>query len=345
MNKSPVELGFRMPAEWEKQEAVWFSWPVNRSTWPEIFESIPLAFAKMVAAVTRFEEVRINCPHRLQEIARGSLMEAKTDLERVRFFDHETDDAWCRDHGPIFLRNDMTGEVAVTDWQYNAWGGKYPPFDNDNRIPEKIAAALGLRRFSIPVVLEGGSIEVDGQGQLLTTEACLLNPNRNPHLSRAQIEEVMAENLGVRHFLWLRDGIVGDDTDGHIDDICRFFRPDALVAVREENPRDDNYRILKENEERLSSFRTAQGKPFELCFLPMPDPVWRDNLRLPASYANYLVINDAVLVPAFRQPHKDGCAREILGHCFPGREILLIDCLDLVLGLGTVHCVSQQQPA
>lgn len=342
---SPATQGFRAPAEWEPQEALWLSWPVNRKTWPGHFEGVPAKFAEIAATISRFQKVRINCVRTLQDEARRLMAEAGADAARIEFFDHVTNDAWCRDHGPIFIKNDCTGEVAITDWQYNAWGGKYPPFDEDNQIPRRIAEALGLRRFEIPMVLEGGSIEIDGEGQLLTTEACLLNKNRNPHLSREQIEQRLCENLGVDRILWLHDGIVGDDTDGHIDDLARFYRPDGIVTVMEENESDPNFPILRENWERLQDLRTRDGRSFELQRLPMPGPVLCDGERLPASYANYLVINGAVLLPVFRQPKADGLAIEVLQGCFPGREIVPIDCVDLVLGLGALHCISQQQPA
>lgn len=345
MSDSPSSCGFRVPAEWERQEAVWLSWPVNRKTWPGHFEPIPGKFAEIAAAITPYEKVRINCERSGQEEARRLIEAAGADLARVEFFDHVINDSWCRDHGPIFVKNDRTGEVAITDWQYNAWGGKYPPFDRDNEIPRRIAEALGLRRFEVPLVLEGGSIEVDGEGQLLTTEACLLNKNRNPHLTRGKIEESLCRNLGVDRILWLHDGIVGDDTDGHIDDLARFFRPDAIVTVIEEDETDPNCAILRENLERLKSLRTRDDRPFELRTLPMPLPVYCDGERLPASYANYLIINEAVLLPVFRQPERDGLAAEILADCFPGRTIVPIDCVDLVLGLGALHCISQHQPA
>lgn len=333
-----------MPAEWEPQEAVWLSWPHNRDTWPGYFESIPAVFADIGAAITRYQKLRVNGAAALKPDALRLLREAGACMERVEWFDHETNDSWCRDHGPIFVRNPSTREVALTDWQYNAWGGKYPPFDLDNRIPGKIADAIGLRRFACDMVLEGGSIEVDGQGQLLTTEACLLHPNRNPHLTREQIEDALRRGLGVHTIHWVGDGIIGDDTDGHIDDLTRFFRPDGLLTVVEPNTDDPNHPILQENLERLQSLRTPDGRPFTIRELPMPAPCHREGQRMPASYANFLVINGAVLLPVFRQPGTDKEAAEILADAFPGREIIPIDALDLVWGLGTLHCISQQQP-
>jgi len=343
--KTPAELGFRMPAEWEPQEAVWLSWPHRRSTWPGNFRPIPRVFSRVAAAISHREEVRINVARELRPRARALLVAAGADMANVSFHLNPTNDAWCRDHGPIFVRRDRTGEVAVTDWEYNAWGGKYPPFDRDNRVPSRIADALGLRRFKAGMVLEGGSIDVNGRGLLLTTEACLLNPNRNPGLSRAQIEDRLRAFLGIHTVLWLGDGIAGDDTDGHVDDLTRFTGEHSVVTVVERRRRDINFRALSENMERLRSIRTPSGGRLRILELPMPDPVVREGVRLPASYANFLVVNGAVLMPAFRQPRRDREAAEVLASAFPGRDIIAIDCLELVWGLGTLHCISQQQPS
>ena len=342
--KTPTALGFRMPAEWEPQSAVWLSWPHNRRTWPGNFRPIPEKFAEIAATISRFEEVRINIARPLQKRAWSLLNHAKADLAKVELYAHPTNDAWCRDHGPIFVKHGRTGEVALTDWKYNAWGGKYPPFDLDNTIPTKIARALKLRRFVISRVLEGGSIDVNGAGSLLTTEACLLNPNRNPSLTRAQIEQLLRDNLGVQQVIWLGDGIVGDDTDGHVDDLSRFYSANGIVTAVESNLRDANYAALKINRERLRDLRTPSGGEIRIVELPMPAPCFFKGQRLPASYANFLIINGAVLMPAFRQPRRDAQAAEVLAGCFPGREIIPIDCRELVWGLGTLHCISQQQP-
>lgn len=334
-----------MPAEWEPQEAIWLSWPHNLETWPGQFRPIPGVYAEIVRHISRFQEVRINCAARLQDRARRLCARAGADMARVAFFDHPTNDAWCRDHGPIFVKNDRTGEVAVTDWAYNAWGDKYPPYDLDNQIPPRIARKLNLRRFESDMVLEGGSIDVNGRGLLLTSEQCLLNKNRNPHLTREQIEQNLKDYLGISDVLWVGDGIIGDDTDGHIDDITRFFKADGFVTCVERNKRDPNHAILEENLERLRGFRTPAGKRFSIVELPMPKPFSFRKQLVPASYANFLIINGAVLVPQFRQPRRDAEAREIIGACFPGRELVGIDCYHLIWGLGTLHCISQQQPA
>jgi agmatine deiminase len=333
-----------MPAEWEPQEAVWLSWPHNHETWPGNFRPIPAVFAAVAAQVSLREKVRINIAGRLQKRALSLIRRAGADMGNVELFNHPTNDAWCRDHGPIFIRDDRTGRVALTDWDFNAWGGKYPPFDKDNRIPERIGMALGLRRFRKRMVLEGGSIDVNGKGLLLTTTMCLLNRNRNPDLGVVEIVRNLRDYLGVDTVLWLGDGIAGDDTDGHVDDIARFFSGDGIVTCVEANRRDVNFHALNENLLRLRSMRTPAGRRFRIFELPMPAPVFRGKRRLPASYANFLVINGAVLMPTFRQPRRDRAAAEVLAGCFPRRQVIPIDCLELVWGLGTLHCISQQQP-
>jgi len=334
-----------MPAEWEPHEAIWLSWPVRRKTWPGRFRQIPAAFAGYVAAISRFEVVRINAAARLHATARRVCEKAGADLARVEFFDHPTNDAWCRDHGPIFVRRERTGEVAVTDWEFNAWGRKYAPYDLDNAIPARVAERLKLRRFEPRIVLEGGSIDVNGAGGLLTTEQCLLNPNRNPGLTRGNIEQRLRDFLGIEQVYWLGRGIVGDDTDGHVDDITRFVGESTIVTCVEAKPRDANHRALAENLERLKGFRTPAGRKFKLVELPMPAAVAQGDHRVPASYANFLIVNGAVLVPTFRQRKRDAEACEIIGDCFPKREIVPVDAYELIWGLGTLHCLSQQQPA
>lgn len=334
-----------MPAEWEPQAAVWLSWPHKRTTWPGLFRPIPGVFARVVAQISRFERVRINCAAPLQARAVRLCTNAGADMANVKFYDHPTNDVWCRDHGPIFVKNDSTGEVALTDWAFNSWGDKYPPYDLDNRIPPRIAWKLHLRRFENNMILEGGSIDVNGHGLLLTSEQCLLNENRNPELSKAEIERNLRAFLGVKTILWLGEGIVGDDTDGHIDDMTRFYKPGGFITCVEPTVRDPNHRILAKNLERLAGFRRPGGGRFDIVTLPMPRPFRFKGQRVPASYANFLVINGAVLVPTFRQPKRDAEACAIIGGCFPDRAIIAIDCYELIWGLGTLHCISQQQPA
>jgi agmatine deiminase len=342
---TPARLGFHMPAEWARQDGVWLSWPHKRDSWPGQFRPIPYVFARIVAQISFRENVRVNCAAALQPRARKLCEGAGADLARVFFYDHPTNDAWCRDHGPIFVRNDRTGEIAITDWMHNSWGDKYPPYDLDNKIPPLVARALGMRRFEKQVVLEGGSIDVNGAGLLLTTEQCLLNKNRNPLLSREAIEQNLRDYLGVHTILWLGDGIIGDDTDGHVDDLTRFFKTDGVITVTEPNTRDANHAILAANTERLRAMRLPGGGKLDIVELPMPRPFAIQGQRVPASYANFLIINGAVLVPVFRQPKRDREACEIIGACFPGREVVPVDCSELIWGLGTLHCLSQQQPA
>jgi agmatine deiminase len=334
-----------MPAEWEPQDAVWLSWPHNAKTWPGGFKPIPSVFAAVAAHISVRQKVRINLSPELEKKALKLVGDAGANMENVECYNNPTNDAWCRDHGPIFVRNDKTREMALTDWEYNSWGGKYPPFDKDNQIPSRVARDLGLRRFASSMVLEGGSIDVNGKGELLTTEACLLNPNRNPGMRRTEIEHGLRDFLGIETVHWLGQGIAGDDTDGHVDDLARFHSEDGIVTCVESNRRDVNHPALLDNLERLRSLATPSGRRFKITKLPMPAPVTRKGVRLPASYANFLIINGAVLMPAFRQPKKDREAAEVLASCFPDREVIAIDCLELAWGLGTLHCISQQQPS
>ncbi|MBK1827536.1 agmatine deiminase family protein [Haloferula rosea] len=349
MSPYPSELGFVMPAEWSPQEAVWLSWPVADprhwgGTKQQRIEGI---FANLAATLSRYETVRINVnPGEIDTVRQGCLS-AGADPDRLELFDHEHNDVWCRDHGPIFLKHRESGEVAIADWMFNAWGGKFPPWDADNTIPEKIADSLSLRRFPSRIILEGGAIEVNGNGQLLTTEAVLLNPNRNPAMSRGEIETELKRMLGIHQVLWLKEGIEGDDTDGHIDDLVRFTGPDTLVAAVDATG-TPNGRILEENLRCLKTFRSASGSPFELVEIPLPEacevPGWRLPV-LPASYVNFLILNDGVVVPTFRQPRNDDRALGMLRELFPGREVVGFDALELVEEGGTIHCLTQQQPA
>lgn len=349
---TPKQLGYRMPAEWEPHQATWLSWPHNPETWPGKLPLILPVYARMVATLARSETVHINVNDAaMEEQARALLREAGAWGD-IRFHHFPTNDAWCRDHGAMFVRrttddrseaSDQAG-IAAVDWDYNAWGGKYPPFDLDNQIAARMANALGVPRFVGGMVLEGGAIDVNGAGLLLTSEACLLNPNRNPQLSRAQIEQRLCEMLGVDMILWLGDGIVGDDTDGHVDDLARFVAPNTVVTVVEEDPADENYAVLQDNLARLRTMRDLQGRPLKIIPLPLPPAVVYQGQRLPASYANFYIANRVVLLPCFNHPN-DRRAQRILQECFPDREVVGIDCTDLIWGLGAFHCLTQQVPA
>jgi agmatine deiminase len=342
--------GFFMPPEWSPQEAVWLSWPVDdpRHWGGSRRDLIWQKFAEITAAISQHETVRINAPARDHPAVAAACNRARAVPERVELYDHPHNDVWCRDHGPIFVKHRESGEVAVTDWDFNAWGGKFPPWDLDDAIPGRIGTSLGMRIFKGGMVLEGGAIEVNGAGQLLTTEAVLLNPNRNPGLTRPQIEQHLRNSLGVADILWLERGIEGDDTDGHIDDLARFTNESTILACTDPNRASPNHRPLANNLERLKSFLGPTGRPFNLAEIPLPEacrvPGWRLPL-LPASYVNFLIVNDAVLVPSFRQPKNDDRALGIIRELFPTRTVSSIDCLDLVLEGGSLHCISQQQPA
>ena len=327
-----------MPAEWEPHLGTWLTWPHREGiSFPGIFDRIPPVFAAMVRALSAGEGVFINvCDEKMEAKARAVLAEHDALNERVEFFYHPSNEPWCRDHGPVFVKNE-TGR-AIIDWDYNAWGGKYPPYDLDNAIPSRIAAARGLPSFTPGMVLEGGSIEVNGHGTLLTTESCLLNPNRNPDLSREQIEERLRDFLSVEKIIWLREGIAGGDTDGHIDEIARFVDEKTVVAATEENEADENHTPLKENLRRLRDAR------LNLIELPMPAPVFFEGERLPASYTNFYIGNEVVLLPNFDDAN-DQRAQSILSECFPSREIMGIKSTDLAWGLGSFHCLTQQEPA
>lgn len=347
---TPAELGYAMPPEWTRQEAVWLSWPVDdpRHWGGRKRDLIWSKFAEIASAISRFETVRINAPASDHAAIREICNRAKAVPERVELFDHPHNDVWCRDHGPIFLKHRESGAVAISDWGFNAWGGKFPPYDLDDSIPRLVASSLGLPRFEGGMILEGGAIEINGLGQLLTTEAVLLNPNRNPDLSRDQIERNLRATLGIRDILWLEHGIEGDDTDGHIDDLARFVTDDLIVACEEKDRGSPNHAVLDANLGRLRSFARPDGRPFEVVPIALPEacevPGWRLPV-LPASYVNFLIVNDGLLVPTFRQPKCDDRALGLLRELFPGREIVGIDCLDLVEEGGTLHCISQQQPA
>ena len=350
-----------MPAEWEPHTATWLSWPRREGiSFPESFDRVLPALRAMVEALIESEQVCINvCNGAHEAEARATL--SGLPMERITFYRVPTNEPWCRDHGPIFLTRDerwsrlapeprhaMGREgaptpLAIVDWDYNAWGNKYPPVDLDEVVPTRLAEILKLPVFYPHMILEGGSIDVNGSGALLTTESCLLNKNRNPNLSRDAIEQRLRDYLGVKEILWLGDGIAGDDTDGHIDDLTRFVSERTVVTVVEENRADENYQPLQENLARLREMKIG-GRKLDVFTLPMPKKIVREGLRLPASYANFYIANTCVLVPTFADPN-DEPALSVLRECFPDRRVIGIDCRELIWGLGTFHCLTQQQPA
>jgi len=345
-NESPQSLGYYFPAEFAPHQSTWLSWPHKEASWPGKIDSIFPSYIEFIKKLSRFESVNINVVDAAMENnAKKMLLQTNADLSNVFFHIHPTNDAWCRDHGPAFLlnKNDKS-KKAIVDWDYNAWGNKYPPFDLDDVIPTLIGKKLGLHVFNPGIIMEGGSVDFNGAGTVITSTACLLNPNRNPHLSQTQIEEYLLTFYGQEQVLWVDEGIVGDDTDGHIDDTVRFINEDSVVAVVEENINDDNYHLLQHNLNQLNKMRLLNGKQLNIVELPMPDDVIWEDQRLPASYANFYIANNQVIVPTFRGP-KDEKAIRILEDCFPSREIIGIDSTDIIWGLGSFHCLSQQEPA
>jgi agmatine deiminase len=353
--KTPRELGFRMPAEWEPHAATWIAWPHNHSDWPGKFPPIPWIYAEIVRVLTKGEQVCIFVQDaKAQAAARRILEKDGVDLDLVEFHRQPTDRVWTRDSGPIFVHQGK-GPLGVCDWKFNAWA-KYDDWKKDDKLPAYVAKKLGLQSWQphAPdghgrphrLVLEGGSIDVDGRGLLLTTEECLLSEvqQRNPGVAKAALEEALCTHLGLEKILWLGRGIAGDDTHGHVDDLARFVRPGTIVLSVESDPSDPNHAPLQENLARLRSFRDLDDQPFEVVELPLPAPVVFNGQRLPASYANFYIANVGVLVPVFNDPN-DAVALRILGELFRDRPVIPIYCRDLVWGLGTLHCMTQQQPA
>ncbi len=343
--KTPKELGYYFPAEFARHRATWLSWPHKEASWPGKIETIYPIYAQFIRYIAEGERVHINV---LDDTMKGKalhhLQDAGVDLRNVQFFMHPTNDAWCRDHGPAFLINAAAEQKKIiVDWGYNAWGGKYPPFDLDDNIPTLIAQQYNIPVFYPGIVMEGGSVDFNGTGTVLTTTSCLLNPNRNPQLIQKQIEECLCNFYGVENILWLGDGIVGDDTDGHIDDITRFVNEDTVVTMTETNRMDENYVLLRDNLRSLKKLRLESGKQMNIAELPMPAPVFYEDQRLPASYANFYITNKYVIVPTFRDKNDDSALR-ILQQCFTNRKVIGLDSLDIIWGLGSFHCLSQQEP-
>ena len=352
--KTPCALGYRMPAEWELHEATWLAWPHNREDWPGKFQPIPWVYAEIVRLLAAHERVHILVEDAKEEkLATGILKRAGANLPQVSFHHWPTDRVWTRDSGPIFVRN-PEGRVAITNWHFNAWA-KYSDWHLDDQVPGRVAELLNLPEWQPAIeldgeprrlVLEGGSIDSNGQGTLLTTEECLLSEvqQRNPGAGREQLEQAFHEYLGIDRVIWLGRGIAGDDTHGHVDDISRFVGPTTIVTAVEPNTNDPNHRPLAENLVRLKHARTCDGKQLTLVELPLPRPVIFRKQRLPASYANFYLANGLVLVPTFHDPN-DRVALNILAEIFPDREVIGIHSVDLIWGLGALHCMTQQQPA
>ena len=342
---TPKEQGYYMPAEWATHEATWLTYPKNPDSWPGKIETIYPSYHLFVKTLAESEMVHINVDDDVMlNHVKKELEAIGTDMQNIALHIIPSNDAWCRDHGPAFLLNHHNNNRAIVNWNHNAWGGKYP-YELDTRVPIRIHDLMpDMPLFEPNIVMEGGSIDVNGCGDLLTTTSCLLNPNRNPQLDQDQIEGYLRDNYGADNIIWLGDGIVGDDTDGHVDDLARFVSPDTIVTAVEEDAWDENYEPLQKNLRILNRCRLANGKQPTVVELPMPDIVFYDNQRLPASYANFYIANGKVIFPTYRCL-ADNQAAYILEALFPDREIVGIDSTDIIWGLGSFHCLSQQMPA
>jgi agmatine deiminase len=342
--RTPRELGYRMPAEWAKHEAIWLSWPHDPITFPSGVDKVEETYLQIIKLIHKDEYVNLFVKDNEMQKKTSKLFKVRNiDLDKIRFFQFDYADVWFRDYGPIFLLNG-SGELAMVHWNFNSWGQKYEELLKDAEIPNVINSKLHLRYFEPGIVLEGGSIDVNGEGTVLTTQQCLLNKNRNPELGKERIERYLQDYLGVGHVIWLCNGIAGDDTDGHIDDLARFVNPSTVVCAYEENTSDENSEALRKNYEILCQSTDQNGEKLKVIKLPTPGNIKYDGDRLPASYTNFYIGNHTVLVPTFRSEN-DETALSILRQQFPDRKVVGVDCTDLVCGFGAIHCISQQQPA
>src|SRR5262245_3969006 len=342
---TPRSLSYSMPAEWMPHRATWLAWPHNRETWPNQLETVREVWVQIIRTLALNEQVvlLVNDDQTEQDVVLR-LKNVGAVMKNTLILKIPTVDVWMRDYGPTFLtRKDSENPLALNDWIFNGWGKKYPSYEDDDRVAKDMASLLKIPVFNHSVVLEGGSIEVNGAGTCLTTTQCLLNKNRNPNMSRGEIEQFLKNALGVSHLIWLAEGIVGDDTDGHIDDIARFINPTTVVCILETNPKDENYTPLQENYERLKGARDQDGNLLSVVTLPCPAPLHHEGTRVPASYANFYIANEVVLVPVFDDPN-DGQALGVLQELFPERLVVGLPCKALVAGLGAIHCVTQQEP-
>src|SRR6266446_4379181 len=334
---TPAALGYSFPPEWHPHSATWFSWPRPEGiSFPDKYHTVPANLAAIMREIVPRERVHINVPNGNWEyIVRRQLKENRCPTDNVYFHNIKTNESWCRDHGPAFVlrKKGKKTEAAIVDWGFNAWGGKYPPYDDDDAVPTHIAKELKVPVFYPQIVMEGGAVDFNGRGTILTTESCLLNKNRNPSLSKKQVEQYLKDYYGQKQVLWLGEGIAGDDTDGHIDDLARFINPTTIVTALEDDPKDENYEILQDNLKRLKPF-----KDFNIVILPMPGRIEHDNQRLPATYINFYFINGALLVPTYGNKKLDQRALATLQKHLPNHKVIGINCTELIWGLGAIHC-------
>jgi agmatine deiminase len=342
--QTPAELGYRFPAEWEQHAGTWLSYPHNEASWPGKIHTIFPFYHEFIRNVAKGERVNINViSEEMHANVEGALNAFGVNMDNITLHLLPTNDAWCRDHGPAFVINPESPQPkAIVNWKYNGWGGKYPA-ELDTTIPSRIGEKLGLPVFHPGIVMEGGSVDFNGNGTLITTTSCLLHPNRNPGLSQKTIEKYLMDYYGVEQVLWLGEGIEGDDTDGHVDDLTRFVSRDTVITMVEHNRSDNNYKPLKENIKLLNSFRLINGKQLNVVELPMPEPLYYQDQRLPVSYANFYIANAGVMVPVFNC-RQDQAALDILSSCFTDRPVIGIDSVEIIWGLGSWHCLSQQEP-
>ncbi len=338
----PNKEGYRFPAEWETHSSTWLSYPHNENSWPGKIHTIFPFYQQFILEISKKEKVNINVQDdQMKQQITQELMAAGADLQTIELHVHPTNDAWCRDHGPCFLKHNNNKQKIIVNWKYNAWGNKYP-YEQDTVIPTLVGKKLGLPVVYPGIVMEGGSIDVNGAGTLLTTTSCLLHENRNPNLTRQEIEQKLMDYYCVDKILWLADGIEGDDTNGHIDDITRFVNKDTVITMIEKNTHDANHEPLAYNLELLKKMRLQDGKQLNIVEIPMPDPLYYEGQRLPASYANFYICNAAVIVPVFNCK-QDQEAIDRLSECFNDRAIIGIDSTEIIWGLGSWHCLSQQE--
>jgi agmatine deiminase len=352
LDKTPAALGYTFPAEWEKHVGTWFSWPRPEGiSFPGKYHTVPENLTRIFREIAAREQVHINVPNENYElIVREALKEHGCPARNIFFHHIKTNESWCRDHGPAYVikpggTRSAKRQAAIVDWGFNAWGGKYPPYDDDDAVPTRIAEEYKLPVFYPEIIMEGGAIDVNGAGTLLTTTDCLLNKNRNPQLSKQQIEQYLKDYYGQKQICWLTGGIDGDDTDGHVDDLARFISPTKIVVGFEPDPKDVNHRVLKSARKQVEKLRDQDGKPYEIVEIPMPKAVVFDGQRLPATYVNFYFVNGALLVPTYRDKKNDRKAIEILQSHLPKHKVIGIDCVELIWGLGAIHCLSQQWPA
>ena len=349
LTQTPASAGYAFPPEWARHAGTWFSWPRPEGiSFPGKYHTVPENLARIFAEIAPREAVHVNVPNKNYELlVRNQLVESgfpKALMKNVHFQHIPTNENWCRDHGPAVVLN-AKGRAVIVDWGFNAWGGKYPPFDADDAVPTRVAEVLGLPVSYPGIVMEGGAIDVNGAGSLLTTTDCLLNKNRNPDLSKSQIEQYLRDYYGQSNILWLTGGIEGDDTDGHVDDLARFISPTQIVFATQPDPKDPNHRTLKRVRKQLDTLRDQDNRPFEIVEIPMPSPVVHNGERLPATYVNFYFVNGALLVPTYRDKRNDKLALGVLQSHLPEHKVIGIDCTELIWGLGAIHCLTQQIPA